>query len=361
MTALPSGRRLKPVVKTSYRAVMESTRTGCLAGADRVLAVLAFGDVGHRQGHEIGEPGPRWSPVVSIRDSSQFLVPNSAQGTPIWADYQESRVKSAPSTSIQMETLQLAVRSEPAGQVPLNFLMKLRTTMTLDERVALLEKNSRLWRTAAITLGLALFAVAFTSCSSEPAKSPATTEIPGVIQARKFQVLGEHRQLLVELTATESGKGMVVTRDGKGQELVKLTASVNGDGIVNTYNGEGQELVKLTVTEGGGGAVVTSNGKGQELVKLGATVGGGGVVVTSNGKGQELVELTASVNGEGMVNTYNGKGQELVSLGMTKEGEGLVNTYNGKGQKLVVLGTTKGGEGAVGVYDRNGDITKQLP
>ena len=138
--------------------------------------------------------------------------------------------------------------------------------MTLDERVALLEKNSRLWRTAAITLGLALFTVAFTSCSGEPAKSAATTGIPDVIQARRFEVVAVGGLKLVELGATEDGKGRVVTYNENGKEMVEL-GSFEGTGTVSTINENGNSVVTLSSSDGEG-VVGIWNGRGDTKMVL---------------------------------------------------------------------------------------------
>ena len=205
--------------------------------------------------------------------------------------------------------------------------------------------------------------------------------VPDVIQAKRFEVLGEDGNAVVVLDCylQENEKeipfsgevsvireknylGFIRTQNSKGQILAEFTATVDGEGVVEIQNGKGQTLVELGTTVNGEGMVTTKNGKGQPLVQLGATVVGEGVIRTRNGKGQTLVELGATVDGQGMVTTQNGKGQTLVKLGVSVAGEGTVTTENGKGQTLVRLGIYSGLQGGyVETFTQSGVSTSEIP
>ena len=203
--------------------------------------------------------------------------------------------------------------------------------MTVDQRLSRLERSCRRWRCTA--MGTILVVIGITAAAADKAM-----EIPDVVQARAFHVVGKQDNVLVKLEDT-SGKvfgaaGTITTFNAKGEKLVWITAAEgSSQGMVITLNGAGNKLVQLGSTSGGDGMISTRNDRGKEVVQIGTAKGGTGTVITRNGRGHEVVQITASESGAGVVATLNGKGQNLVKIAASKDGLGMVGVSDPSGKR----------------------------
>ena len=224
--------------------------------------------------------------------------------------------------------------------------------MTIDQRLSKLERSCRRWRCVSLASILVVAGVA-ASGAAKP------NQIPDVVRARAFHVVGNLGKVLVKLEDTGGfGVGLagtVTTLNGRGQKLIRLAMTANGEGMVTTLNSKGHRLVQLAATTHGTGGITTLNRNGHKLVELTETTYGTGAVVTLNGKGQELVEIGGVKGGNGGIRILNGRGQDVVQLAASVGGaNGVITTLNSKGHRLVQLAATTDSTGVVEVFEPTG-------
>jgi len=123
--------------------------------------------------------------------------------------------------------------------------------------------------------------------------SPGQDEIPEVVRARAFHVVGKDGTVLVKLEDTGGNRlgigevGMITTYNEKGKELVKLFAHPFGAGKLRIRNGKGRETLVLGASPNGNGSLLTLDGEGEVLVALATSANGTGVVIVGDPKGNE--------------------------------------------------------------------------
>ena len=131
--------------------------------------------------------------------------------------------------------------------------------MTVEDRLDRLERQNKLLKAGLVSL-LAVVMVAGLFAFTQP------EQIPDVVQARAFHVVGKDGTVLVKLEDTlgfgAGIAGTLRTFDSEGRELVSLGATVEGEGMVTTMNGKGQELVSLGVLKDGSGGVAAFDPSG---------------------------------------------------------------------------------------------------
>ena len=113
--------------------------------------------------------------------------------------------------------------------------------------------------------------------------------IPDVVQAKKFEVLNEDGQVVVQLASNSAG-GLVEIKNGKGLNLVRLIAYPEG-GTVSAHDGKGRTLLLMGGNEHGSGALQTRANTGKTLVTLGTNQEGEGIVFTQNGQGEQTSSM----------------------------------------------------------------------
>ena len=142
--------------------------------------------------------------------------------------------------------------------------------MTIEERVEKLELQNRRLRRALTAVLLAGAALA--------AMGAAYGDVPEVVRARRFEVVGADGQGVAHLGQTMSG-GYVQILDPRGKTAAQLSSNSTG-GAMYTYSISGRELVGLTSTPSGSGVVTTYDANGEKLIALTVTVEGTGAVAT---------------------------------------------------------------------------------
>ncbi len=194
--------------------------------------------------------------------------------------------------------------------------------MTMEQRFEQLARSNRRWRSVA--LGICLVAA-----SGLLMAQGRVGAAPGVVQARRVEVINKKGVPVVILDAEERG-GRIVTTSAQGDLYFETAA-----GAINIYNGRGQKLARLSATKDGQGMLATYNHNGEGVVALGATKDGKGAFTTYNGQGQKLVSLSANDSG-GAVSVWNNTGQAISTMRADDRGYGEVGAWNhdGTGRKL---------------------------
>ena len=144
-------------------------------------------------------------------------------------------------------------------------------------------------------------------------------DVPDVIKARKFELIGSAGTPLAELkAATIEGEefGSMRTMNGRGSTLVEISQN-HGKGSLMTKAPDGRRLVYLTFSEKtDAGGVLMYNSAGNQMLFLGSTRrGDSGNVVTYNPEGKPMVSLmTKDLGKEGLIRTNNNEGQTTSTL-----------------------------------------------
>lgn len=187
---------------------------------------------------------------------------------------------------------------------------------------------------------------------------------------------------VIQLTRSENGDGMIVTRTIQGQSLTTIGATDNGEGFLSVGNGKGVDLVVLSSTTDGGGAIQTFSKAHVPLVQLMSTdVGGGGLIVhNSNGAatamllsgkntasldvvtsgGNPIVSLGGSESGAGYNYIYNSAGQRTAGISVAPNGSGFIFTTDATSRPMVQLGMSLGNTGAFNALDQNGNVLVEV-
>lgn len=131
--------------------------------------------------------------------------------------------------------------------------------MTVEERLAKLEKTVRLWRiaTAALLVVSAVFGGGL---------GMLFFGAPSVLRAKKFEVVSG-KNIAIEFTSTPEGDGLAVLNAGIGVSRVMLGTTKKGFGTVELYGGHDQRLVGIGGS-GSGGQVSIYNNSGKKVVDL---------------------------------------------------------------------------------------------
>lgn len=177
---------------------------------------------------------------------------------------------------------------------------------TLDTRLAALERAGRRQRCAIAILGSALAAIVLTG-TAQPVGGAAT---PDVVKAKRFEVVTDSGAPVLVMTRSEAG-GLIGVQTAAGQLLVTISATPDGAGLIAVADKRGGRLVEISGKAGDGG-------------------GGVGMVNTFNPQGEVAVSLLSS-KGQGMVQTFNSRKNPAAMLGGVND-EGVIAVFDAAGK-----------------------------
>ncbi|MEC8734802.1 MAG: hypothetical protein VXX86_07485, partial [Planctomycetota bacterium] len=135
---------------------------------------------------------------------------------------------------------------------------------TIEEQVHTLENKVRRQQRWNIALGgLVLVGCMLAATTAD--------DVPDVIKARKFEVIGSSGAVLVEMdviTHQEKEFGGIRTLNSQAGIITKLGVQGKGDGNFTTYNSGNIPTIQLATTRGGDGYIGTLNSTGEKLVEI---------------------------------------------------------------------------------------------
>jgi hypothetical protein len=243
----------------------------------------------------------------------------------------------------------------------------------IEIRLQKLEATNRRYKSVLICL-IASFAIIFMAF-----KSPKN--VPDVLQARKFQVVDDYGNVLVNLTQ-DDGKGVIKTYNKEGKKLVNITYTSNQEGYLGLEDGKGQETMRLSSSnEGGGGYIGVFNPSGKRTLTICNDESGGNIYVgNSNGDTRATMQCNSSAGG--FLGLYNSSGYTAVKLTQTSSGNGdlYINNKNGDERvrlsvsasagnfqiknnsktMIVELGGTTGENGTINTYNTSGTFVQGI-
>lgn len=244
---------------------------------------------------------------------------------------------------------------------------------TIEMRLQKLEATNRRYKTI-VVLMIASFATIFMAF-----RSPKT--VPDVIQAKRFEVVDDYGNVLVNLTQ-DDGKGLIKTYNKEGKKLVNITYTTNQEGYIGLEDGKGQETMRLSSSnEGGGGYIGVFNPLGKRTLTLCNDESGGNIYV-SNSNGDTRATMQCNSSAGGFLGLYNSSGYTAVKLTQTSSGNGdlYINNYNGDERvrlsvsssagnfqiknnsktMIVELGGTNGENGTINTYNSSGTFVQGI-
>ena len=168
--------------------------------------------------------------------------------------------------------------------------------MSLEDRVAELERRTIRYRNALVLLVVGVCAVAVVG---------ATTD-DGVIRGTELRIRNGAGQDVFVVMADTDGNGAVSVRSKTGMGLFSAGASNNGNGFLSVRSKTGTNLVQVGSSRYGGALSVRS-ASGTERIQMGAT--DNGFILRGHDKtGEEVIQLSVDDHGNGLVGAYNRKG-----------------------------------------------------
>lgn len=223
--------------------------------------------------------------------------------------------------------------------------------MDIEQRLLRLERQNR--RLKWCLTGLVLLAVA-----SVLIGQVAPAKVPKVVQANRFEVIGDNGKPLVVLKS-RFGFGTIQCLGPQGRFLMEAGVRSDVAGLLSQLSAEdrAKAMAKFPLR----GTVSTFGPIGQRAVILSSMADGKGSVTTFDGMGHELVRISAAEDGNGTVATFGRRGQDLVRIGGTAVGEGAVTTFGGKGHAQVRLGANLDGGGTMTAFSITGDVKAVWP
>lgn len=157
--------------------------------------------------------------------------------------------------------------------------------MTMEERLAKLEKAMRRWRWATLALLIAIGPLL-------AGTGYLMFGVQRVVRARKLEILNDQGLQVVVLDSFKSG-GIVGTRNSHGHPVITLSLDETGDGLLETCNAKGVPMVHVTTTPTGG-ALRIRNNLGREVVGLQSNKANCGVMMAKDVDGQTQAMLSGS-------------------------------------------------------------------
>ena len=142
--------------------------------------------------------------------------------------------------------------------------------------------NKRL--TVALTMTVVAMAAVVTMAATGDKDGEFDTVTANAVKARHIVVTNDVGKIVVSVSATDNGNGLVYTQSAKGKLLVKLTATEGDYGAVMTYQSNGKELVQLTANDNGD-IIDVFNKTGEGIAQMHADEYGNGVVWAGNREG----------------------------------------------------------------------------
>ncbi|HEY6063252.1 MAG TPA: hypothetical protein VIV35_06560 [Chitinophagaceae bacterium] len=244
---------------------------------------------------------------------------------------------------------------------------------SIEMRLQKLEATNRRYK-AILILMIASFATIFMAF-----RSPRS--VPDVIQAKKFEVVDDYGNVLVNLTQ-DDGKGLIKTYNKEGKKLVNITYTTNQEGYIALEDGNGQETIRLSSSnEGGGGYFSIFNPSGKRTLTL-CNDNSGGNIYVSNSNGDSRAAIQCNSSAGGFLGLYNSSGYTAVKLTQTSSGNGdlYINNYNGDERvrlsvsaaagnfqlknnsktMIVEMGGTNGENGTINTYNSSGTFVQGI-
>ncbi|MGQ0633229.1 MAG: hypothetical protein ACT4QC_01355 [Planctomycetaceae bacterium] len=155
--------------------------------------------------------------------------------------------------------------------------------MSVEERLARLEKSVRLWRWSSGGLGAAVLLLV-------GATAIDYLGFRGTVQARRIVVRND-QGAAVEIETSPSGDGVVSVNDAKNLTRVLMGTSQRGFGTVELYGGGDQKMVFLGGS-GSGGQITVFNNEKKKVVDVQATKTNCGAVIVSDFDGHQIHGLS---------------------------------------------------------------------
>jgi hypothetical protein len=155
--------------------------------------------------------------------------------------------------------------------------------MTVEERLAKLEKTMRRWRFSSLGFGATLLVLTL-------AVSIDYLGLRGTVQAKKFLIRNE-KGAAIELESSTEGDGLISIHDSKGLPRVLMGNSQKDFGTIELYGGSEQKMVFLGGS-GSGGQIALYNNEKRKVVDLQATRTNSGAVVVNDFDGRYVHGLS---------------------------------------------------------------------
>lgn len=244
---------------------------------------------------------------------------------------------------------------------------------TIEMRLQKLEAANRRYKSI-VVLMIAAFATIFMAFRSNKTA-------PDVIQAKRFEVVDDNGNVLVQLSQND-GNGTMKTYRSNGKKLLNLTYSTKNEGYIGVEDGNGQEMMRFSSSsEGGGGYIGIYNPSGKRTLTL-CNDNSGGNIYVGNSNGDTRATVQCNSNAGGFLALYNSSGYTAVKLTQTSSGNGdvYVNNYNGDERvrlsvsssagnfqiknnsknMIVELGGTAGENGTINTYNSGGTFIQGI-
>ena len=151
--------------------------------------------------------------------------------------------------------------------------------MTVEERLARLEKSLRRWKFLSLGLALAVLAVAGGTAYD-------FLGVRGTVRAKRFIVVNE-RGAAIELDSTTEGDGIISLHDSMNIPRALLGNSRKGFGTLELYSGAQQKLVSIGGS-GSGGQIAVFNNSGRKVIDAQASKTNSGAIAVHDFDGNYI-------------------------------------------------------------------------
>ena len=207
----------------------------------------------------------------------------------------------------------------------------------------------------------------------------ATAQTQGPIRTSRLQIVNSAGQVVIDLTPSTVGGGLIFFNSAEGRELVYIGSSASngdgrllvnsteeknlitlgsdsetGDGFINIRNRNEERLTGLYTTERDGYIRIDKTGN-ENLAYLGANTRGNGLLSLSNASGKDLVSMYADETAGNLELSNNGD-QEIAYLGWAGEGRGVLQLNSETGTELITAGSNTNDNGLIRVSNRYGTL-----
>jgi len=232
--------------------------------------------------------------------------------------------------------------------------------MTVEQRLARLEKQVRRYSMVAVVLVLAMIAAV-------TMRQTAYGEVDvDVVKCRELVIQNKQGQTVATGTSGARGEGMFTIRSATGGEIVAyLGAGKDGQGTVRVASSDGVPHGGLASTKDGGVLFISGNNGVPTTSILNNDRGGQIVMFTPSEMGLQSVMadmksaledtsrlkvlLSAEPNG-GILRIFSANGQQVITLGTTENGSALLATQSAAGKALVALSEGPNESGSVIIF-----------
>ena len=205
-------------------------------------------------------------------------------------------------------------------------------------------------------------------------KTAAQTQ--GPIRTSRLQIVNSAGQVVIDLTPSTVGGGLIFVNSAEGRELAYIGSSASsgngrllinstekknliflgsdsetGDGLINIRNRNEERLISIFADETPG---IHINNENENLAYIGANTRGNGLFTLSNASGKDLVAIYTDETA-GNLELSNSGDQGIAYLGgWSGEGRGVLQLKSETGTPLVTAGSYTNDNGLIGVLNRYG-------